>query len=439
MNEINSFRFRNASAPIFSLTESYVMKPEEIVYEYLDNNSFKNAYNYSLEQMKSNYKSKNSFSKIDEDAFGIFSKFESKLQLLIKPLFDDMNSIAFKNSPLQAPLNKKIQDSWHSCYVSIYSSQISHNLFDHFLSIIPYFYANSIFSIYLNLPIPLGLSTPSRTTIGLRFAYVFGGLIPIDLYVDQIMTRYFGIDPEKIVNAEYLEESNEENGLLMQIEDVSQLVDFERRPKNKKIKWSSNSRSPISHTPTESISHGLSFLYPPHGVSSFKKDLIHFDVKRKNDSICDDQNIKSLLLRSRSENVKANLSRVQMDTNIKRTKVMQRFQKDSLMIRSKHKAVSRASKKVKNTFCKELREMQEKGIYMEDPAITLSLIKTIPELQKSRKNQEIEDNVEEIVNSVLLHCADDEKKQNSNGYHLSYYDRKEVIDVNKVTTVQENL
>ena len=138
-------------------------------------------------------------------------------------------------------------------------------------------------------------------------------------------------------------------------------------------------------------------------------------------------------MRARCRNVEYELQQVEMEAAVKRTKLMHFFQSDRELVETKRLAVANATPEQKEIFIQQLRKNHERGSFVEDPKITMELLKNssivadVPPLSTG-----IHGKIEKIVDSVLSQCAVEQRRQEEVENHLTHEVRNMIIDVRRV-------
>jgi hypothetical protein len=122
-----------------------------------------------------------------------------------------------------------------------------------------------------------------------------------------------------------------------------------------------------------------------------------------------------------------------MEAAVRRTSLMHRFVQDTELIRLKRAAVSAASPVMQEKFMAQLRQNHIKGIFLEDPAVTLDLLKdvAIPPVPVSSAEGK-HGRITRIVDSVLNDCAVEHRRRAELEVHMTPEFRNSVIDVKRV-------
>ena len=349
---------------------------------------------------------------------------------LIDPLFVEIHGYLFSASIRHnSPPTPEICSLWNTCYGEIYVRIENKKFLDKVLDVLPYVLSHSIMLLYYRLPTPLGICPPARVDVARRIVFLFSSIEMLDTQLEAQMTRYFG--REECLPA--VPTGPEQPPVLIPVEDITGLVDIERRPLPKQKAFGINGRSPLS-----GVRHlgrkEYKFTYPVNGERTFHEDLKHFSQKPKPpDDMTPDLDTKSLLMRARCRNVEYTLQQAKIDAAMKRTALIHRFQHDREMIEMKKNAVLAASEKDKIEFMAQMSHNQSKGIYLEDPVITLELLRqhgkpvTIRSLSPGKRGK-----MEQIVDAVLNESAADQRRQNEVEVHCSHEFRNTVIDVRRV-------
>jgi hypothetical protein len=304
----------------------------------------------------------------------ILTRDRSSLEALVGPLFDDIHRVLFEGAIRpDSPPSKVLVANWNGCYGEIYCGAKCRKNVDVFLGMIPYFLSYAVLSIYQRLPVPLGIAPPSRVAVSRRIVYLFTSLSYLDSYLVSEMSRWF--KPERQLLS--VSKRQKSPPVLLPLESLSDLVDIERRPHNAKAKLSPDSRSPVSQAARPAPCPGcLTLLYPRHGEQMFRDELRPFaQKKRAVGNFTPDLETKLLLTRARCRIVEYDLRRAKIDGAVERTSLMHRYQAEREMIEMKRAAVIEAEPQAQQKFMEQLRQNQIKGIFLEDPAITLDLLR----------------------------------------------------------------
>lgn len=122
-----------------------------------------------------------------------------------------------------------------------------------------------------------------------------------------------------------------------------------------------------------------------------------------------------------------------MTAAVKRTGLVHRFQQDQEMIEMKREAVATATEKEQVEFMRQLARNHEKGNYMDDPLITLELLRKRPKSSFTLPiTQGNKSHMEQIVDSVLNQCAVEQRRRDEVEIHCSHEFRNTVIDVRRL-------
>ena len=350
---------------------------------------------------------------------------------LIEPLFIEIHSLLFDASMRHdSPPSLDISRLWNSCYGEIYVKVENKKNLDTALDILPYVLSHSILLIYYRLPTPLGIVPPTRVNIVRRIVFLFTSIEMLDTQLEAQMTRYFG--KEETLPAVQVPMANAQP-VLIPVEDITGLVAIERRPRPKFRGFGLAGRSPMSGMQTKKHKE-YKFAYPINGEQTFHQDLKHFSQKPKDpDDLTPDLETKSLLMRARCRSAEHNLKQAKVAAAMKRTALIHRFQQDREMIEMKKNAVLAASEKDKITFMAQMSHNQSKGIYLEDPVITLDLLRqhgkpvSIRPLSPGKRGK-----MEQIVDAVLNESAAEQRRRDEVEVHCSPEFRNTVIDVRRV-------
>lgn len=416
---------------IFKLTE---IDAEADPWTYLDRESFSESYEATL------YELRLGTSNSQKSVRTMLEIHKENIQNISIPLFEDIHELAYECSiSMDSPAPNDLVDLWHTFYSALFARTKHKKNAYYFLDILPFVLTYSIEYVYIHLPTPLGLVPPPRVVLAKRIVYLLTSVMPLDSYLDEKMTKYFGPvnDLRPIARRPDLFPKT----ILLPVEDMTGLVDLERRPHDLVQKWSMNSVSPISHKkrPISKYDQRIEFLYPRNGERTFHEDLKKFSQKkRKPGDISVDLTTKSLLMRARCRDVEENLRRAQMEAAVKRTGLMHKFQQDRIMIEVKRSAVTQGTTEEQEIFVRQLRRNQLRGIFLEDPVITLDLLKkrtgptNVPPLEPGEQGR-----VSRIVDSVLNQCAAEQRRREEVEFHCTDDFRNSVIDVRRVFVKSE--
>ena len=145
------------------------------------------------------------------------------------------------------------------------------------------------------------------------------------------------------------------------------------------------------------------------------------------------QKIREIISQSRRNDVDLLLRKIENDTALKRTALLRRLEYDKHLIVDKYDTVMNSDKVDQDTFIKELRQNQQKGLYSEDPQITLELLKKAPfkEIEKEFESQELCYDANMVVESVLKQIDLKERQESISEEHLTPDDRYELFDPQK--------
>jgi hypothetical protein len=306
----------------------------------------------------------------------ILEKHRRVIEPLVDPLFTDIHALIFEaRIRPNAPPPDLLPDNWNACYSTIYTTTKNKHNVDVFLDLIPYFLTHTILSIYIALPTPLGISPPSRIQVAGRIVFLFTTISYLESHLDRDMSRYFGPEDD-IVSAPHYPNMT----VLLPLERIDDLVDLEKRPRDVARPFQCDSRSPISQKRRLKPSRpSLGLLYPRGGERTFKEDLKPFTLKPKAiDDFSPDLETRSLLMRSRFDRVEYELRVAKMEGSVERIHLIHRFQQDRELIELKRRVVTNASPESQQKFVEQLGQNQTKGIFLEDPAITLDLLREGP-------------------------------------------------------------
>lgn len=423
MEEEDTASHAGSLGNIFLLTE---VTSESNPRDYMDETTIPQAYNSALYNIRLS-------SRIRDHIVcrRLLENHTETISALIDPLFTDVHGLFF-NAAIRkdSPPTSQLRDLWNTCYGEIYVAVKNKKYVDSFLDALPYVLTYSIIMIYTSLPTPLGLAPPSRIDISRRIVFLFTSIQMLDSQLESEMTKYFGEEEELQAAAR----RPSSPPVLIPVEDISDLVDLERRPRNRPLRFDMNSRSPISKVKSK-LRVDLKFMYPKHGEKTFREDLKPFTQKPKRpDDLTPDLDTKSLLMRARCRNAEYNLRQAQMTAAVKRTGLVHRFQQDQEMIEMKRDAVATAPEKDQVEFMRQLARNHEKGNYMDDPLITLELLRKRPKssLIQPAVTQAKKGSIEQIVDSVLSQCAVEQRRRDEVEIHCSHEFRNTVIDVRRL-------
>jgi hypothetical protein len=361
----------------------------------------------------------------------IFKIHRSLIEALISPLFGDVHELLFHSGiEIDSPPPKSLTTSWNSCYGTVYSTASHACYVNTFLDAIPYFLTYAVLGIYESLPVPLGISPPDRVDVCRRVVFLFTTLLYLDSHLEDGMTKYFG--PKEVLPP--VPKRFQIAPVFLPVEDTSRLVDLERRHRDAKIVFHTNRRSPISKTSCPREPDTTTFLYPMGGERSFKDMLQPFTQKKKPpEDFTPNLETNSLLMRASCACAEHTLQKTQMDAAVKRTGFMHRFVQDTDLIRIKKAAVCAASPAMQEKFMAQLHQNHEKGIFLEDPAVTIDLLRDV--VIPARPPPPLEPNprdVTHIVDSVLNECAVEHRRRVEVEVHMTHEFRNSVIDVKRV-------
>lgn len=405
--------------PIFNLTS---IQSQADPWEYINDQSIDDAYETTLYHIRINR----------TNVIRLFRTHKEIIMSVVSPMFCDIHSVFIEEmTPETSPPSEDLIRMWQACYSDIYLRTPNKKALSLFFDVIPYFYSFVVYSMYLNLPIPLGICPPKRFKIARRVVYMFSSITYLNSAIKSIMNQLF--DPEIKLKPIY---KKPEESVLLPVEDITGLVDLERRPKDRSRRFDMTSVSPIATKIHRKPVHACKFLYPLNGDKTFKKELKSFTQKPKAPGdFTPDLDTKSLLMRARCRNVEHELQQVEMDSAVKRTKLMHFFQSDRELVETKRIAVANATPEQKEIFIEQLRRNQERGAFVEDPKITMELLKLSPIIAEVPPlSTGIHGKIEKIVDNVLSQCAVEQRNQDEVEEHLTHEMRNMVIDVRRVFT-----
>lgn len=402
---------------IFTLTS---IQSKADPWEYISEKSIDDAYETTLYHIRLN----------KPNTIRIFRIHKEIIMSVVSPMFNDIHSVFIEETVKEnSPPSDDLIRMWQACYSDVYIRTPNKKALSLFYDVIPYFYSYAVSSIYFKLPTPLGICPPKRFKIARRILYIFSSITYLNSAIKSIMNELF--EPEVKLKPII---KKEEKSVLLPVEDITGLVDLERRPKNRSRRFDLTSISPISTKIHRTPLHTCKFYYPKNGDKTFKKELKPFTQKPKAPGdFTPDLDTKSLLMRARCRNVEYELQQVEMDAAVKRTKLMHFFQSDRETVETKRLAVVNATPEQKEIFIDQLRKNQERGAFVEDPKITLELLKNsslvadVPPLSTGFHGK-----IEKIVDNVLSQCAVEQRRQEEVENHLTHEVRNMVIDVRRV-------
>ena len=393
-------------------------------WDYINDHSFTVAFDYSYLQLKLR----------KQTILKIIKKHQEDIEKLMPFVFIDIHYIfIFKSGSIDDKPSDEIILEWQKCYSKMYSLSENKNALNAFLDMFPYYLAYSIYTVYKNLPTPLGITPPKRTKIAKRILFMFSSIVYLNSAVKAQFNKLF--PPE--IKLKPITLMPEYPPVLLPVEDLTGLVDIERRPKNILKPFDLNSQSPIStRIPKQSL-HPSQLSYPKNGDRTFKKDLKSFVQKEKSVSdFTPDLDTKSLLMRARCKHVEHELQQVEMEAAVKRTKLMHFFNTDRELVEAKRLAVLNAEPEKQQKFIRQLRRNQIKGQFHEDPRITLQLLTAQPMIAADIPplSTGVNGKIEKIVDSVLSQCAVEQRRQEEVEFHLSHEERNLILDVRRAFT-----
>lgn len=402
---------------IFNLTS---VQAKADPWEYMNEQTINDSYETTLYHIRLN----------KPNTLRIFRLRKEMIMSVISPMFCDIHSVFIEETiPENSPPSDDLIRMWQACYSDVYLRTPNKKALTLFYDVIPYFYSYAVYNIYINLPTPLGICPPKRFKIAKRVLYMFSSITYLNSAIKSVMNQLF--EPE--IKLKPIVKKTEES-VLIPVEDITGLVDLERRPKNRSRRFDLTSVSPISTKIHRKPLHTCKFFYPMNGDKTFKKDLQPFTQKAKAPGdFTPDLYTKSLLMRARCRNVEYELQQVEMDAAVKRTKLMHFFQSDRELVETKRLAVANATPEQKEIFIQQLRKNQERGAFVEDPKITMELLKSstivadVPPLSTGVRGK-----IEKIVDNVLSQCAVEQRRQDDVEAHLTHEVRNQVIDVRRV-------
>jgi len=329
----------------------------------------------------------------------VLTRHRASISALVDPLFTDIHALFFRSEfPADSKPARPLAACWNACYADIYTGLRTKAHIDDVLDVLPYVLAYSVLEVYIGIPVPLGIVPPMRIDVARRTVFLVSSLMPLDSHIDAEMTRLFGAEEVLAPVARVPPPPP----VLLPLEDLSGLVDLERRPRPVVRPFDTEARSPISRRKARAHVE-VAFLYPVNGERTFHEDLRTFSRGTG------DRETKSLLLRARSRDVRAALNHMQMKAAVERTRTIHRFQQDRAMIETKRHAVISANDAAHKTFMRELADNYAKGISREDPRVTLDLLRQRERQTEGNPQPRKKENVESIVDAVLRLCALEER------------------------------
>jgi hypothetical protein len=395
-------------------------------WEYMDETTIPSAYESSLRDLQVSQVPSQRASR------RILDRKRPFIQPLIEPLFTDIHTLFFEAQHLaDSPPSVLLASNWNSCYSEIYTTTKHKHNVDAFLDVIPYFLTQAILSIYLGLPTPLGIAPPSRLEIAARIVYLFTSIHYLESLLEREMSRFFG-PQENIVSAPYRPTTT----VLLPLETLDDLVDLERRPRDVAKSFRCGSRSPMSQKRKTRVPvSSLGLLYPRNGERTFREDLKPFSLAPKAiDDFSADLETRSLLMRARCSRVEYGLRVAKMEGSLQRINLMHRFQQDRESIELKRRTVANASPEIQQKFMDQLNRNQSKGIFFEDPAVTLDLLRegtfepvVLAPLTSGKRGK-----TEQIVDAVLNESAVEHRRKTDIEIHCTREERNAIMDVTRI-------
>jgi hypothetical protein len=410
----------------FALLTELVANPNP--WEYMDEATVPSAYDAALYNLRLS-----STIPSHRACRRILETHRAHIEPLAGPLFTDVHTLYFDARILpHGPASGELVASWNTCYAAIYAAARSRRHVDSFLDLIPFFLTYTVLSIYTALPTPLGICPPSRAEVSSRIAFLFTSFHYLESHLDSEMARYFG--PDEVLLP--FRNAHAPTTVLLPLENIDDLVDLERRPRDASVQFKCESRSPLSQKrKPRRPGAGVGLLYPRDGERTFREGLKPFSAKPKAiDDFSPDLDTRSLLMRARSNRVTYGLRRAKMKGAVERIGLMHRFQQDREMIELKRRAVTEAGPESQQKFIEQLARNQAKGLIVEDPAVTLDLLRdgfvesvVVPPLSTGKRGK-----IEAIVDIVLNDCAMEHRRKNEVEVHCSREMRNAILDVTRV-------
>lgn len=275
-------------------------------------------------------------------------------------------------------LTKKVGDLWrHFSYPFVADAKLSPTVRDHFFDCIPYFFTQAIQHIYIKISHgnPSTTSKNFRITVCSHVVTIFTSIHHLESQLEEKLGSFFEkAPPTEEFEQEHGKNKNEEKvkTTLIPTEDISTLIEMQRRKRPKNYHWSMSGMSPLVSSSTNrktlpyEYDSKILVQYPADGESDWTTQLPPLlppaVTTNPQNMLIDNydpmKEPRSLLQRSRRPFLATKITTLKAKFNKELKKQENIHQKIETSNRELKKAILVSKKADINVFLRDLRQLQ---------------------------------------------------------------------------------